>query len=63
MISFVVSEYSKGAQRDVAKNVRILQLESLGSDSRMQQSHGMNYKADENKTTELASLPALPAVV
>lgn len=54
-------EYSKGEQRDVAKDVRILQLESLRSDLRMQQSHGMNYKADENKTMGLASLPTVPA--
>ena len=61
MIPFVVLAYSKGVQGDVAKDVRILQLESLGSDLRIQQCHGMNYKADENKTTELASLPAVPA--
>lgn len=61
MISFVVLEYSRGAQRDIAEDMRILQLESLGSDLRIRQSHGMNYKVDENKTTELASLPAVPA--
>jgi len=60
MIPFVVLEYSKGWQRDVAEDVRILQVESLGSDLRMQQSHGMNCKADENKT-ELATLPTVPA--
>lgn len=59
MIPFVVLEYSKGEKRDVAKDVRVLQLESLASHLRMQQSHGRNYKADENKTTELASLPAV----
>lgn len=61
MIPFVVLKYSMGEQGDVAKDARVLQLESLGSDSRMQQSHGMNYKRDENKTTKLASLPAVPA--
>lgn len=61
MIPFVVLKYSTGEQGDVAKDARVLQLESLGSYSRMQQSHGMNYKADENKTTKLASLPAVPA--
>lgn len=61
MIPFVVLEYSKREQRDAAKDARILQLESLRSYSRMQQSHGMNYKADENKTTELAGLPTVSA--
>lgn len=45
--------------RDVSKDARILQLMSLGSDLRMQEPHGINYKADENKTTELASLPTV----
>lgn len=40
--------------------MKILQLMSLGSDLRMQQSDGINYKADENKTTELAHLPTVP---
>lgn len=61
MIPFVVLEYSKGEQRDVAKDAKILQLKSLGSHSRMQHSHGMNYKADENKRAKLAGLPRVSA--